>query len=98
MGGLKRVQTEAEFAAILRTERAILFFWVPWEIQARQAQRVVEAWLRDCNPPVHVHRVEPDDQAFVVQWLAEQGKEQLSRNAEGVSQPSWWFCPGCRPG
>jgi hypothetical protein len=34
MGGLKRVQTEDEFASILRAERAILFFWVPWAIHS----------------------------------------------------------------
>src|SRR5262245_64015562 len=84
MGRLIRVRTEDEFVAILRAERAILFFWVPWAIQARQAERVVKAWIRDRNPPVDVHRVEPDDQPFVVQWLAEQGKEQLGYTGNGA--------------
>lgn len=84
MSQIRRVQTEDEFEALLRADRAIVFFWVPWAIQARWAERVVEAWVRDHTPPVDVHRVDPDDQPFVVRWLAGKGKEMLGYAGSGA--------------
>jgi hypothetical protein len=81
---IRRLLTEEEFNACLRAERLILFFWVPWSCYARDAEAVVGS-LAECDrPPAEVIRVEPDEQPFVVRWLAEQGKGDLATAGSGA--------------
>jgi hypothetical protein len=84
MSVIRRFVTEEEFNACLRAERVILFFWVPWSCYARDAEAVVASWAESDRPPAEVIRVEPDEQPFVVRWLAEQGKDQLATAGSGA--------------
>jgi hypothetical protein len=84
VSGIRRLVTEEEFNVCLRAERLILFFWVPWSCYARDAEAVVASWAASDRPPAEVVRVEPDEQPFVVRWLAEQGKAQLATAGSGA--------------
>jgi hypothetical protein len=84
MNVIRRLVTEEEFNACLRAERLILFFWVPWSCYARDAEAVVGSWAAGDRLPAEVIRVEPDEQPFVVRWLAEQGKDQLATAGSGA--------------
>lgn len=81
---IRRLVNEEEFDACLRAKRSILFFWVPWSSYARDAEEVVAVWAASDRPPAEVILVEPDDQPFVVRWLAEQGKGQLATAGSGA--------------
>jgi hypothetical protein len=84
MNGIKHIQSEDEFQSLLQARRAIVFFWVPWAIQARRSQAIVETWVREKCLPVEVNRVDPDDQPFVVGWLDQQGKDYLGYTGYGA--------------
>jgi hypothetical protein len=87
MGQFMRVQTEEEFDARLHARRAMLFIWVPWSVEAREAQAMIRIWVRNLPPSVNVYRVDPDEQPFVAPWLEEQhrkGSLQLGGYGEVV--------------
>src|SRR5690242_21645771 len=66
---LERVDTEQEFKAVLRADRAVLFVWVMGPVDVAITQPVIEAWIRDCPPPAEVYRVAPYEQPYVYRWM-----------------------------
>lgn len=73
-----RVQSKEEWDRLLRSERIILFLWVKWSLYAKESEKVVRVWVASGSPPVEVYRVDPDEQDYVMQWLKEQGQEDVA--------------------
>jgi hypothetical protein len=74
---LREVKRAEEFNSVLAADRAALFFWVNWSLDARHSETVVRAWVRDSRLPFEVYRAVPDQQPFVSSWLAQQGREDM---------------------
>jgi hypothetical protein len=83
------VGTEEEFRAVLRADRAALFFWCDWSVNPQIAKPVVEAWVREDRPPFGVFLVHPDRQPYVRRWLARQEEENDFHPYEGSAWVVW---------
>lgn len=74
---IQRIRTQEEFNIVLKKDRAIVFFWVRWSPVARKAEKLLRQSLQERCPLATVYRVDPDDQPYVRQWLADQRKDYL---------------------
>jgi hypothetical protein len=91
--GFRRVQTEAEFQAVLRADRAALFFFGGWSQDSVNSRRLVEAWVRECRPAFGVFLVDPDEQPFARQWLVEQWRDDAFHHYQRQGAVIW-LCRG----
>jgi hypothetical protein len=74
---LQRVQTEEEFEEVLQADRAALFFFGKWSVDAVHAQTLVAGWVRESQPPFPVFLVDPDEQPSARRWLERQGRDTV---------------------
>jgi hypothetical protein len=80
---IRRVRTEDEFRAVLKKDRAALFFWDVYSVYTAKSEAVVTSWVRRRQPPVEVYRVAAYEQHYVWDWLAERGNEGVARRCRG---------------
>lgn len=85
-----RIRTQEEFNAVLKKDRAIVFFWVRWSMYVGASEKLVQQWMQKYAPSAPVYRVDAD-QPYVQQWLAGQRRDDLGTTGGGEVA---WFRRG----
>jgi uncharacterized protein YbaR (Trm112 family) len=67
---MKQIESSHDLAALLQTERAIVFIFFPWSDRSVQSQKIVNEWQRQINiPGCPIFQLVPDRHPFTWQWL-----------------------------
>ncbi len=86
---LRAVSSEAEFQAVLRADRAAVFFLGKWSTYSLTSQRLVESWVVEQQPAFAVLLVDPDEQPYVRRWMEEKGLEDSMHTRQRRGTVVW---------